>query len=411
MEFPNFIVWFKLPSYEFRVYDYKKDELTTEDLLSKFSMNQFEFITKDVSKRNDENLILYAKQLISERKEILDSNELLQSFDWFDNNLKIHDKTFYRNHSNNVNTFIKRLIPQDYKQFENILPYEESYYLKTNRGGLMYGLVGVYDIYTYDMKLFYGSIMGEDYNFYFPTCQGKIITIKKIPKKFEYGIYNIEITSNDLNFNKVFSFSKDNHYTHFSLNFVLYYNENYKGKIELNILSYDVLSYKDCLIRSKTIFNTWYKTLYKLKKEFPKNKLIKKLGSSGWGELSAYNTIIKTDAQIETEKLNIGFDFDDDYYIHKWSVKKDDTEIYHLVDLTKKESLYKHNFRLKSFITDYGRCKMAKIALQNINDVVRIQTDSISYKRNIKPIIENFILEEDKTGEFEILNSRRMIKI
>jgi hypothetical protein len=253
--------------------------------------------------------------------------------------------------------------------------------------------------------------MGEDYNFYFPTAQGKIITIKKIPKKFEYGIYNIEIISNDLNFNKVFSFSKDNHYTHFSLNFVLYYNENYKGKIELNILSYDVLSYKDCLIRSKTIFNTWYKTLYKLKKEFPKNKLIKKLGSSGWGELSAYNTIIKTDAQIETEKLNIGFDFDDEYYIHKWSVKKDNTEIYHLVDLTKKESLYKHNFRLKSFITDYGRCKMAKIALQNINDVVRIQTDSISYKRNIKPIIENFILEEDKTGEFEILNSRRMTKV
>ena len=34
MEFPNFIVWFKLPSYEFRVYDFKNNELTTEDLLS-----------------------------------------------------------------------------------------------------------------------------------------------------------------------------------------------------------------------------------------------------------------------------------------------------------------------------------------------------------------------------------------
>ena len=54
---------------------------------------------------------------------------------------------------------------------------------------------------------------------------------------------------------------------------------------------------------------------------------------------------------------------------------------------------------------------MAKIALQNINDVVRIQTDSISYKKNIKPMIENFILEEDKTGKFEILNSRRMTKL
>ncbi len=66
---------------------------------------------------------------------------------------------------------------------------------------------------------------------------------------------------------------------------------------------------------------------------------------------------------------------------------------------------------MKVFITDYARVKMAKIALKNIDDVVRIQTDSITYSRNVKPNIPQFNLDEGKTGRFEIKNKKSMIKL
>lgn len=85
---------------------------------------------------------------------------------------------------------------------------------------------------------------------------------------------------------------------------------------------------------------------------------------------------------------------------------KVDTDIYHLVPL--KTNLYEFQLRLKAFITDLGRIKIAKIALANIDDVVRIQTDSITYSTDVKPKIINFVLESDKTGTFEIFNQRIM---
>ena len=74
----------------------------------------------------------------------------------------------------------------------------------------------------------------------------------------------------------IFAFSKDNHYTHYSLNFVLEYNKYYDGKIELEFMSNQALMYND-LIDSSDIFYIWYVNLWKLKKEMPNNKLIRGL--------------------------------------------------------------------------------------------------------------------------------------
>ena len=74
----------------------------------------------------------------------------------------------------------------------------------------------------------------------------------------------------------VFAFSKDNHYTHYSLNFVLLYNKEYGGNIEMEILSNQALIY-DGLIDSSDIFYSWYNVGWKLKKEFPNNKIIKNI--------------------------------------------------------------------------------------------------------------------------------------
>ena len=76
-----------------------------------------------------------------------------------------------------------------------------------------------------------------------------------------------------------------------------------------------------------------------------------------------------------------------------------------------KTNIYEYQFRLKAFLTDFGRVKIAKIALQNIDNVVRIQTDSITFDSPIILTIYNFAIDEKKTGKFQILNRKIMNKI
>jgi hypothetical protein len=205
----------------------------------------------------------------------------------------------------------------------------------------------------------------------------------------------------------VFAFSKDDHYTHYSLNFVLLYNKEYGGDIKIEFVSNQALIYDD-LIDSSDIFYNWYNVLWKLKKEFPTNKIIKKLASSAWGELQNKKTIWKTEDDIIYEKLDISFDYDSEYHIEEIRVKPEG-DIYRLINL--KKDIYEYQFRLKAFLTDFGRVKIAKIALQNIDNVVRIQTDSITFDKPIILTINNFAIDEKKTGKFEIKNRKIMVPI
>ena len=66
---------------------------------------------------------------------------------------------------------------------------------------------------------------------------------------------------------------------------------------------------------------------------------------------------------------------------------------------------------MKAFLTDYGRIKIAKLALENIDNVIRIQTDSITYDKNLRISVFNFKKDTKKCGKFEIKNSRIMTKI
>ena len=76
-----------------------------------------------------------------------------------------------------------------------------------------------------------------------------------------------------------------------------------------------------------------------------------------------------------------------------------------------KSNIYEYQFRLKSFFTDFGRVKIALIALQNIDHVVRIQTDSITFDQPIVLIINNFAIDTNKCGKHEIKNRKIMNKI
>lgn len=83
--------------------------------------------------------------------------------------------------------------------------------------------------------------MGEDDDLILATKKGNISTIEHIPVEtnkngFIYGIYNVKVESDDVNFNKVFAYSKNNFYTHYSLNFARYYNYKYKNTVKLTLL-------------------------------------------------------------------------------------------------------------------------------------------------------------------------------
>ena len=58
---------------------------------------------------------------------------------------------------------------------------------------------------------------------------------------------------------------------------------------------------------------------------------------------------------------------------------------------------YRHNIRLKSFLTAYGRVKIAEVSHTDLNGMIRCHTDGIVFKNKMK---EKFtgLIKEDKTS-------------
>jgi len=177
---PNFVTWFKNNENTFNTYNYETKEYKVLPKLVR-NINSFE-ISKGY-KANNEGLKLFAEDIIIWRNEILNSNILKKPFDYFDNSFKLtNGNIYYRDHSINIKTFIKKLLFKDYKSFENIELYEDAYFDKCHNAGLVYHKNGIYDnITTYDKKMYYPSIMGSQY-FEFPISKGEICNIFKIPK-------------------------------------------------------------------------------------------------------------------------------------------------------------------------------------------------------------------------------------
>ena len=403
----KFIVWYKTSDQRFRVCYSDTHILCTLDNISSRTSNQFELISK--IKASDEVLINFCEAIVVYRNEILSTKKLLKPFDYFDNSLTLDaGSIYYRTHSNNIINFMKRFIKREYLQFEAITIFEESMFVKCNRGGLQQCTPGVYDCWAYDMKMFYPSIMAHK-DYYIPGKEGVREQILEIPKIFKFGIYNIKITSSDANFQKVFSFSKHSHYTHYSLNFVLAYNSKSGNTVAMELLSKEALLYsEESLVSGFKIFNCWYNRLLELKTEFPKNLLVKKLSSTCWGELQQHQMISKTEEEVIKEKLSISFDDYSKDYIIDDIIVKDSGDVYKLIPT---KNLYKYNLRMKAFITDYARVFMANIALSDIDDVIRIQTDGIVYSQPKKFKNQNFVPELDKTGTFEWFHVNKWKKI
>jgi len=143
-----------------------------------------------------------------------------------------------------------------------------------------------------------------------------------------------------------------------------------------------------------------------LKKEHPKNKLIKYLSSSLHGVLSSYKKVIVDDDEDLPNDP-------DNFHFYKYKIKADGNGINYFYN---KNQVSHHPFRIKPFLVSYGRTKLAKVALQDIDKVVRIATDSISYTGDYLPtegrITKNdFNLVPNRTGRFHIPNNINIEKV
>ena len=341
----------------------------------------------------DEGLRKYKLDLIKWSEE-LKENDIL-SIDY----LK------YYCHYSAVEMTFKRLCKGKYEHFDEIDRTESKWIEATHNGGLTYCDAGTYQCYGYDFSSFYPCMMGE-FKFKMPFMKGKEIFITELNDNIALGFYRVKITSDNKHATKLFAFSKNHVYNNISINHALELSE-YNFKVELIIDDKPNAYIYDKEIRSSKVFSIWIDKLMKIKKKHPKNKLIKHLMSSLWGSLSHSNNIMKTYDEIQEEGLNICMTDKADYKIadYIWTNSK---EYYKLQDMNKP---YKSNFRLKSFLTAFGRVKIAEVALENLDALKRIHTDGIAFNQKMKFNIAGLIPEDKTTGliKFDHVNKYEII--
>jgi hypothetical protein len=319
------------------------------------------------------------------------------------------------------------------KELENyekniICGIEFEYFEKTPNGGLITIDKDIIDklieCFGYDFSSWYPHLLGStDYDLKLPIRKGKLSKINDFKKQLKYGIYDCKITCFDKNFQKIFMFSKNNTYSHYSVNFCLKYKKRFNINIEILNLDKETNCYiydeKD-VIKSSEIFGTWFNNLFAIKQEFPKNKLIKHLLSSVWGLLSQYNRKVissyqeyhdldtshmESNKNTEYKTLKTHEYFDEETYDMKMR--------FEVVNVSHP---YKYNMRLKPFLTSYSRKMFAEFVINNcdLNDIIRVHTDSVVLRKEYDFTgLKSYPVPENKTSGHLIwsnVNTNNMTK-
>lgn len=335
----------------------------------------------------DEGLLKFRADMIRWNEE-LKNNDVL-SIDWFK----------YFSHFHAVELTFKRLCKGKYEDFEKIDATESKWIESTHNGGLNYCNSGEHQSYGWDFSSFYPTNMSE-YHFIMPHKHGSEVFLTELPSDIQLGFYRVKITSDHKHATKLFSFCKTHTYTSISLKHAIELQDEFNFKIDLIIDDKPNAYIYPQGIRASKVFGVWCDRLFKIKLLFPKNKLIKHLLSSLHGSLSRSNNLIKTYEQIEEENLKVSSDNSSDYKIIDY-IYNDDKESYKLQSMIEP---YRYNFRLKSFLTAFGRVKIAEVALTNIENVIRIQTDGIVFNKQVKLCFPLLLKEEKTTGLINWIN-------
>ena len=317
-------------------------------------------------------------------------DELLSSkieYTKYFNHLNATYYTFLKYSTNALNTTIQDGLDCGLDAIQNINFVEFRYFEKCFNAGLMTIDETILNVennyYGYDFTSYYPHLLAK-FDLQMPIKQGKQSKITDFKKKLKYGIYQVRITCDDKNFKKIFAFSKENHYTHNSLNFCLKHKKQFNIKLEIintnnefNCLVYDE---KD-LISTKDIFFGWFEKLIEIKTKYPKNKLAKHLMTNIWGALIQFNrTILKTDEEYYNCDLSdIDSEEETEYKLLEMNEFVKDGELIYNYKVIKSDQPYKHHFRIKPFLTSYGRKMMGDFIIQEniIDNIVRVQTDGL----------------------------------
>lgn len=262
-------------------------------------------------------------------------------------------------------------------------PVEASYMNRCHNNGIKYcenGYTG--DSYAHDYSMNYPKIMASE-KFIYPTAPGKEQTIDELPTdcfNIPHGFYHVKIESKDINFNKIFSYSQHDIYLHESLKTALRYQKQFDVKIELyhdgpNCYLYN----KADLVSGQKVFGKWFKVMKQLKEKFPKNVLVKLLGSSLHGILSTgtKKRIPEKDVEAFCESKEYdNYELGNVEFLGKNGCKTYYT--YHRID---KPFIY--NIRIKPWIHAYARNKISRLVLVDIDNVVRVNVDCAVFKTDV----------------------------
>lgn len=394
--YKKYLISFKQNDGRHRVYDADTHTISTMNELPK-DICKFNMLTVDDNQATDKDLLAYAKMFMAWCRELRFAKNGL-SFKYVDPAHSFSDYVA-------VTTYFKARC--DFKDHEPINAVEYIWFEKCANSGIQYlNKVGVTQTgLGYDFKNQYALALHSDKMI--PTKPGKEKTLDSLPKRkdLKHGIYLVKITCDNENFRKMFAFSRHHGYLHESLAFAMKHQKRFNVKIELivdgkpNAYLYRT---KD-LVKLSTLTDRWFTEATTLRKEFPKNRLLKHLLSSAWGMLNATNKKIVN--LEEMMKLDVGVSMKHEYTIlekHEFDPHTN-KEPYWVVMETKKP--YKHNIRLKPWITAIARNMTAEVVLKDVDNVIRVHTDGIIFKNEMTFDDPNLIAEEKTTGEIFWVNN------
>ena len=326
----------------------------------------------------------------------------------------------YKSHESATIEMFKKLCHGKFEDIEDIDDVEYNWIESCNNSGLLFCKPGEYnDCHGYDFSSFYPTILTSE-RLEIPTCKGQEKTLKALDfKNLQLGYYKVKIISSDKNFNKIFSYSKQNVYTSISLYLANQCKVTHNMNVQIELIEEKNNCYiynKENNVKGSHVFRKWSKYLFKLKEQFPKNKLIKTITSSVWGRICENNKLFKTDEEISTEKLKVSLEYNKkfDYFIKDIKFKKDGSSLYELVNI---KNPYRFNIaRVKPFLISNGRYLIAQIALMHINHAIRICVDNVVFDREHDDVMKKFknykLLKEDKTsGNIRWKNVYKNIKV
>jgi len=399
----HFYIKYQLKSGDWRFLNNQTKEFTTLASYNHVKEPKFDILSQKDGSLTDEFALIYLERFNVWCDEL--KNKIMNGFDYRQN---FSDTT-------NVSRIFNYLCnKREYEKVHTPLSITEyKWFEKCYNGGRMMldpkYKNKIIKTYGHDFKSYYGLLMGSK-ELKIPTKEGKEKQLSKLPKKYaklKPGFYHVEITCNNPDFLKIFSFSSSNVYLDISLAYAMKHQKQFDVNINLIINDDEPNCYlyrtKDMIILN-TLTNRWMRTLLPLKEKYPKNRLLKHIISTAWGTMNASNVISKTYEEIlQMEKYGcqIGLKLTNDFMIeeHKKYKSPDGKIIKELYLLLDTKTPYKHNIRLKPWIVAHGRNIIGDMALKvGLEHVVRVHTDNICLTKPYDFQDVNFVAEDKSTG-------------